>query len=170
MTPQTLPNWAKPTEADLNAAAEVLKAVGKTESPDTGAFSYHDANVAMAETLIARVLARMPAHPIHPDTPAFVDILAERDKQIGLGYTPENDDRYTSGDLVRAAECLLFAVQGLPEVARETWPWDNWQPACLSADTPPTAEDRRKMLVKAAALLVAELGRLDRTGKTAGAA
>lgn len=170
MDPQTLPAWAEPTTEDLNAAAIAWEQANETAESGR----YGPANIAGAKALIARVLARMPKADgrvsLFHDINAYGAILAERDKQIGLGYTPKSDDSYTSGDLVRVAECLLFAAQGIVEVAKETWPWDNWQPACFTAATPPTAEDRRKLLVKAAALIVAELSRLDRASETAGAA
>lgn len=247
MDPQTLPQWAKPTTEDWNAAAAAwnLASTGQTPNSWPG-----PTTVAVAETLIARALARMPgtqapsglpntsyvrkalalalestpdkelcailtqcleaaanafcqirrqsteAEAIKAETTAsagtlrealarlidfqpydgsdaraYAAILAERDKQIGLGYTPENDDDYTSGDLVRVAECLLFAAQGLVDVARETWPWDNWQPTCFSADADLlTTEDRRKLLVTAAALIVAEISRIDRAAALDGAA
>lgn len=106
----------------------------------------------------------------NPDLHALLDIKAERQKQIDQGYTPEHDDQHTTGDLIEAAECLLIAAQGDVGVARETWPWVDWQPNRLSDATPPAADDRRKLLVTSAALIVAEIGRIDRAAALDGAA
>jgi hypothetical protein len=79
----------------------------------------------------------------------IADILAERLRQIEVeGFSPVRDDGYTQGQLANAAAC--YATQ-----TPLHWPpdWDQkwWKPTT-----------RRRDLVKAAALLVAELERLDR--------
>ncbi|WBV42759.1 hypothetical protein [Pseudoroseomonas cervicalis] len=77
------------------------------------------------------------------------------------GWTLEHDDQHTSGELAKAAAC--YAATGavpegnLPPAAQDmmtrTWPWARewWKPRGGRAD-----------LVRAAALLVAEIERLDR--------
>jgi len=86
------------------------------------------------------------------------DIYAERRRQIDSeGWTPEHDDDHNAGELARAAAC--YAVGGrIAEsvgvgIARWIWPWTNdwWKP-----------DTRRRELVKAGALIVAEIERLDR--------
>jgi len=78
----------------------------------------------------------------------------------GEDWTAEYDDaNHESGDLARAAACYaLRSVVG--ERAMENnghldawWPWDReyWKPT-----------DRKRMLVKAGALIAAEIDRLDR--------
>lgn len=84
------------------------------------------------------------------------DIQDERRRQIKEeGWTPEHDDQHDSGELAHAAGCYaLFsgshADAGDPP---KYWPWDAawWKPS-----------EYRRDLVKAAALLVAEIERLDR--------
>ncbi len=80
-------------------------------------------------------------------SPAASDVLAERQRQIEVeGWTAEFDDGYRDNELARAAACYAVGVTAY-------WPWDLdwWKPS-----------ERRRDLVKAAALLIAEIERLDR--------
>lgn len=75
-------------------------------------------------------------------------------RQIYIGYGPEHEDLHDDGSIAQAAACYAtngWGQQGLPEGI--TWPWDaaSWKP-----------KDRRRNLIRAAALLVAEIERLDR--------
>lgn len=91
-------------------------------------------------------------------------IAAERQRQITAeGWTPEHDDWHFDGSLAVAAACYATqANQGLHEggmKVRESvlryWPWDwNWWK--------PTPDNRIRELVKAGALIVAEIERLQR--------
>ena len=94
---------------------------------------------------------------------AAQDVLAERQRQIETGgRTPEHDDAYKSCELGRAAACYAHAATLTPADREEmisvravplTWPWhENWWK--------PT--NRRRDLVKAGALILAEIERLDR--------
>ena len=91
-------------------------------------------------------------------------VLAERIHQIRVEcHYPEHDDEITDGSLAMAAACYAEeafyqakVVDRLPEISQVTpvlWPWgpDFWKPT-----------DQRKNLVKAAALILAEIDRLDR--------
>ena len=92
-------------------------------------------------------------------TAAASDVQAERRRQIEVeGWTPERDDGYTFGELARAG--AAYAAQSLCAEDAELdcgppkwWPWsaDWWKPT-----------GRRRMLVKAGALILAEIERLDR--------
>lgn len=84
---------------------------------------------------------------------AVSDVLAERRRQVtSEGYTHEQDDRYTDGELREAAACYLVAEVS-PGLVPELWPWPAkyWKPTILRRD-----------LVKAGALILAEIERLDR--------
>ncbi|HAT7488637.1 TPA: hypothetical protein QCH64_002730 [Enterobacter asburiae] len=84
---------------------------------------------------------------------AVSDVLAERRRQVtSEGYTHEQDDRYTDGELREAAACYIVA-EGSPSLVPELWPWPAtyWKPTNLRRD-----------LVKAGALILAEIERLDR--------
>jgi hypothetical protein len=87
-------------------------------------------------------------------TSAARDVLAERQRQIEAeGWTPEHDDQHTDGSLAIAAACYAIADRDGRAEAPPFWPWalDWWKPA-----------DDRRMLVKAGALILAEIERLDR--------
>lgn len=104
------------------------------------------------------------------------DIHAERQRQMTHeGWTPEHDDTHAGGQMALAAGCYaMFASASDSQRANtdmpgslaslgktitgwaawlQIWPWDRkwWKPT-----------DRRRDLVKAGALIIAEIERLDR--------
>lgn len=91
--------------------------------------------------------------------PAFLAVADERVRQIhGEGFSPSHDDKYTAGDLARAAACYARAAAHPGPVTKDMgvpddWPWPEhwWRPA-----------SRRRCLEKAGALIVAEIERLER--------
>lgn len=95
---------------------------------------------------------------------AVDDIVAERQRQISAeGWTPEHDDEHDKGEMARAAACYAYEAtrtehqRSLDDgFAPPMWPWAErwWKPT-----------DRRRDLVKAAALIIAEIERLDRAAK-----
>lgn len=88
-------------------------------------------------------------------TQAARDVLAERCRQIEAeGWTPEHDDQHSNGEMARAASCYITNKERshLPTVPLK-WPWSDewWKP-----------DGYRRNLVKAGALILAEIERLDR--------
>ena len=97
-------------------------------------------------------------------------ILAERRRQVSVeGWTPEHDDSHTDGDLAKAAAAYALNASSdanhaagvrLAElkIAPTAWPWCStwWKP-----------RHRRRDLVRAGALVVAELERLNRAEERA---
>jgi hypothetical protein len=92
--------------------------------------------------------------------PAVIDVLAERERQIlQEGFSPLRDDGYRHGEMSTAAACYAmmgrfhYPTPGKPPIQ---WPWskDWWKPSSY-----------RRNLVKATALLLAEIERLDRMAK-----
>ena len=93
-------------------------------------------------------------------------IAVERQRQIEAeGWTPEHDDEHDDGVLVRAAICYADKAatqarggRGVGQL-RPTWPWDHsyWKPA----------DDPVRNLVKAGALIAAEIDRLIRNAEGA---
>lgn len=91
------------------------------------------------------------------------EVAVERHRQQMMeGWTPPHDDAHKGGQMAGAAAC--YAMHGLSignvdlqsavrRAVRDLWPWSEhwWKPT-----------DRRRDLVKAAALIVAEIERLDR--------
>ncbi len=110
-----------------------------------------------------------PPQPPQKQTPSAlvgVEILAERHRQIlKEGWTAEHDDDHPEGQIALAAACYaaperIFIAEErsgrayAPFTAyRDAWPWADrwWKP-----------KDRRRDLVRAAALMIAEIERLDR--------
>lgn len=89
---------------------------------------------------------------------AAQDVLVERERQkTAEGWTPEHDDAYHHDELSNAAACYASpeAVYWGPSRDRSAlrWPWQVqwWKP-----------NDRRRNLVKAGALILAEIERIDR--------
>jgi hypothetical protein len=86
---------------------------------------------------------------------ALVDVTSERLRQIAQeGYSTEHDDEHVRGEL--AAMAALYAM---PEDAREC---GDWAEALRPEGWEAKFGDRRRDLVKAGALILAEIERLDR--------
>lgn len=86
---------------------------------------------------------------------ALADVMTERQRQIDAeGWTPQHDDEHTGGEIADAAACYArlgsgWSVWGV----LRWWPWEkDW----LKPSEP------RRSLVKAGALILAEIERLDR--------
>ncbi|MFO5964651.1 hypothetical protein ACLBUO_24460, partial [Pseudomonas aeruginosa] len=91
---------------------------------------------------------------------AWLDVQAERRRQVEAeGWTPEHDDEHSHGQMARAAACYALAGSSAPNdgtaalLVSLAWPWDQqwWKPTSARRD-----------LVKAGALVLAEIERLDR--------
>ena len=92
-------------------------------------------------------------------------IAEERHRQVaGENWTPQHDDEHDAGELAAAASayamnaaCLLHPMCGTPlESPPIVWPWDAaaWKP-----------KEPIRDLVRAGALIAAEIDRLQRKGK-----
>lgn len=96
-------------------------------------------------------------------TAAAADVLAERQRQIeGEGWSLARDDGYVDCELARAAAtfALCTAPEQIAVLGVPAWPWSHgwFKPAPY-----------RRQVVKAAALLLAEIERLDRAAAKGGA-
>lgn len=104
-----------------------------------------------------------------PEGFAIKDVIHERQRQISQEfYSTENDDEYKQNELLRAAVCYaenvvrrgwVFDSNFGPDIYQEEeapdlWPWDLdfWKP-----------KSPRRDLVRAAALIIAEIERIDRS-------
>ena len=86
---------------------------------------------------------------------ALDDIAAERRRQIEVhGWTPDHDDEHAHGEIANAA--ADFAMPGQHPML------SSWAYGSKVVDKEP----RRQQLVKAGALIVAEIERLDRADAT----
>ena len=124
----------------------------------------------LAEMLTANEWPARAADSVQED--AARDVLAERQRQISAeGWTPEHDDEHDSGELAGAAGCYARHVNArswvvgtahddyAKEPAPDAWPWDEswWKPT-----------NPRRDLIKAGALILAELDRIDRADRKQG--
>jgi len=88
------------------------------------------------------------------------NVLAERQRQIDVeGWTPEHDDEHFYKELARAAATLaLYGAAGFEQGnPPQMWPFEDeaWKP-----------KSYRENLVRAGALIIAEIERLDRMEST----
>ncbi len=102
---------------------------------------------------------------------AFGDVFAERNRQMLVErWTPQHDDTHDGGELAAAGSCYALSAaailnpytqgDGVGEEPPDAWPWgaEWWK---IDRDNP------RRALVKAAALLIAEIERIDRAAARA---
>ncbi|MHA9129190.1 ead/Ea22-like family protein [Klebsiella pneumoniae] len=135
--------------ANILALVEALEKAQQTEKTLESRNRRLDGINTAAEKRIAELEFRTV-------TAAAADVLAERKRQVSAeGWTPGHDDEYEHGELADAAGCYalsseLFDCAGEPP---RPWPWPDewWKPT-----------NRRRDLVKAGALILAEIERLDR--------
>lgn len=89
------------------------------------------------------------------NTKAAIDVIDERVRQLENEFWDyEHDDEHTNNELIHAAVCYAKAnISPYGAVQPMEWPWgaDDWNP-----------KDTRRNLVIAAALLIAEIERIDR--------
>lgn len=87
----------------------------------------------------------------------MISVLQEvgrvRERQVAKGYDAAHDDEHTDGAIAVAAAYYAWG-KGVPEYL---WPWEEAARPTLSL-----MSDRERLLV-AAALIVAEIERLDRS-------
>lgn len=81
------------------------------------------------------------------------DVFTERYRQIhDEGYSTAADDAYQAGELCLAAAAYLLSAAGRGDEAAVIWPFaSQWKPS-----------DPRRDMIRAAALCLAEIERLDR--------
>lgn len=107
------------------------------------------------------IAALLPETVPGTTTQAALDVLTERQRQIrDEERTLAQDDHYQGGQLARAAAC--YALAGSSASTDQTaaflvslaWPWESnwWKPTTSRRD-----------LIKAGALILAEIERIDRT-------
>ena len=124
--------------------------------------------LASKNAIIEKLLHEdLSARPSLATTGAMADVAAERQRQIDAeGYDHEHDDQHDTGGLAAAAWCYVHsalceigkpkapvpAINAIPAF----WPWEDaaWKP-----------KGARRNLIRAAALIVAEIERMDRRGR-----
>ncbi|AYY36570.1 hypothetical protein [Pseudomonas aeruginosa] len=102
--------------------------------------------------LVAEAKISTPAAQAGQMPQAWLDVQAERRRQVEAeGWTPEHDDLYCAAELPRAA--AAYILNGANDEAPAIWPFSAkwWKP-----------RDARSNYVRAGALILAEIERLDR--------
>ena len=105
------------------------------------------------EAILAALKAQLAGEDM-VERVAIRDITGERERQItDEHWSPEHDDKHSGGEMAMAAACYAYGEIIDTQTGYCLWPWfeDWWKPA-----------DTRRNLVKAGALIVAEIERLDR--------
>lgn len=103
---------------------------------------------AMWLALVDDLIAALP-------TGGVAQIAEERRRQITVeGWTPEHDDEHSSDELACAA--AAYAMSDDEQMVGMLWPWRRewWKP-----------KGRKRDLVRAGALIAAEIDRLERAAK-----
>lgn len=137
-------------EATLQAEANLqyAKEADEARAEATRRAEYHQGREEEGQEIEAELRKRIAELEAGPSK-AAVDVLAERRRQVEAeGWSPEHDDTHVRGEMMDAAICYLHRRR-----EEAAWPWDRswWKPT-----------DRRRDLVKAGALILAEIERLDR--------
>lgn len=136
--------------------ATVLALLDELEAAEHTAAVDHEAACSLVEENeeLKRRIAELEVLAL---SQAATDVLAERRRQVTAeGWTSESDDQYEDGELIDAAACYaqdssLWNCIGEPP---SDWPWSDewWKPS----------KNMRRNLVKAGALILAEIERRDR--------
>lgn len=132
---------------------EQLQQIIKTDHVQCGEAS-ELARIALASLEASeKRIAELEARAFNP---AILDVIAERQRQQSVeGWMPEHDDEHCNGELAMAAVCYINETGTVNRNGGKPWgwPWDAswWKPNA-----------RRRNLVKAGALILAEIERIDR--------
>lgn len=158
--PLSAPTWRDGVEAALRKrAADCRKQFDEDDIHPVRRYFLRGKHDGFAEAAdIIRALSPAPTPADGWRSAAATDVLAERRRQVEAeGWTVEHDDKHDDGVMAAAAACYAICDN---EQAMECveffdclWPWSNnwWKPA-----------NPRRNLVKAGALILAEIERLDR--------
>ena len=146
---QPYKDMLRQAETDLDAARAEIERLTKERDEARAQVAFNPTTVLAGATETPR---------------AWLDVMGERVRQITAeGWTADHDDAHNLGQMAGAALCYL--AEDIPHWARQQahgcyWPWDAgwWKPG-----------DHRRNLVKAGALILAEIERLDRATRPANA-
>ena len=179
--PPFIPPWAEDIAAEASRAdaaeaenARLREALEKIAAHsdhweehsdmDSLAWLLGEASKARAVLSSQSFTGQNDGQPALPCTDAVRDVIAERERQKSVeGWTLEHDDTHANGELAQAASEYAHQHSGRGvnyppgSPPKFTWPWAKswWKPG-----TP------RQNAVKAAALLIAEIERIDRATPT----
>ncbi|EPG8834211.1 hypothetical protein L4690_002825 [Pseudomonas aeruginosa] len=143
-------------DRSISLAMERLKAAQNavfTTEPGCDTAVELAAQTTQAQHCVPELLVRAEDFVSGKEVPqAWLDVQAERRRQITAeGWTPDHDDLYCAAELPRAA--AAYILNGANDEAPAIWPFSAkwWKP-----------RDARSNYVRASALILAEIERLDR--------
>ncbi len=153
--------WKAYIELSAKIAAQRDAALARVEQQERTIAGMNEAHAklaglyeaAQAQHSVPELLVRAEDFVSGKEVPqAWLDVQAERRRQITAeGWTPEHDDLYCAAELPRAA--AAYILNGANDEAPAIWPFSAkwWKP-----------RDARSNYVRAGALILAEIERLDR--------
>lgn len=143
-------------DRSISLAMERLKAAQNavfTTEPGCDTAVELAAQTTQAQHCVPELLVRAEGFVSGKEVPqAWLDVQAERRRQITAeGWTPDHDDLYCAAELPRAA--AAYILSGANDEAPAIWPFSAkwWKP-----------RDARANYMRAGALILAEIERLDR--------
>lgn len=161
------------SEDDLPAwlVTDLMESAALSATPDSSEVARDVYEVMMKGMPISSgelLQAGVGAFGLTTITKTGVELIAEeRERQISTeGWTPEHDDQHQMNEMIAAADCYMTTAaitdQGGcgPGDCQDHWPWDTewWKPS----------EDPIRNLVKAGALIAAEIDRIARANASQG--
>lgn len=153
-------SYGKETDTELSITEFALRAAGYVDElvealeKAQGMEAYWKTQCRGITDHCEELQARIAELESRTVTAAAADVLAERQRQVKAeGWTAERDDGYQNSELADAAACYAIHAHNQGFSTPAHWPWsqDWWK------QTSP-----RRDLVKAGALILAEIERLDR--------
>ncbi|VTR01520.1 hypothetical protein [Pseudomonas aeruginosa] len=183
----TIPLYAAPVAQAQHSVPEI-SGIGRDAEHPRAVVLYlrnepSEEDMRAIQNFLRAISADVLTQAQHSMPKAWLDVQAERRRQVEAeGWTPEHDDEHDSGELAAAgAAYALHAADHLNpysqgdggDEAPSCWPWhdgiagrgegpEKTEPAWWKPSTP------RRDLVKACALALAEIERLDRAAATQG--
>ncbi|HFT5504177.1 TPA: ead/Ea22-like family protein [Escherichia coli] len=146
-----------------NIDTQALREAAERAESDSWGYDRDEFNEALTPSTVLALLDELEAAEkriaeleARAFNPAILDVIAERQRQQSVeGWMPEHDDEHCNGELAMAAVCYINETGTVNRNGGKPWgwPWDAswWKPNA-----------RRRNLVKAGALILAEIERIDR--------
>lgn len=99
---------------------------------------------------------------------ALHDIAVERRRQIERGYGPAHDAQHVHGEIAVAAGLIACDATDTADGFELASPGESWMDDLAAKVAAKYGDDRRRRLVIAGAMIVAEIERLDRAERLSG--
>lgn len=155
----TIPLYAAPVAPAQHSVPEI-SGIGRDAEHPRAVVLYlrnepSEEDMRAIQNFLRAISADVLTQAQHSMPKAWLDVQAERRRQITAeGWTPEHDDLYCAAELPRAA--AAYILSGANDEAPAIWPFSAkwWKP-----------RDARANYMRAGALILAEIERLDRAAE-----